>query len=89
MAAFPVISERPVYTLTKLTAAHFFELTAQHVSPEKMQVINFHPGQIWSQAWERAGMEFPRDLFDDGKSIRNLILRILYLSSSLSMFPSF
>jgi hypothetical protein len=67
MLQYPIISDRPVYTLTKLAGTLYFQLTAQHTSPETMQVINYYPGTIYSKAWERAGVDVPREFYDSGK----------------------
>jgi hypothetical protein len=32
-----------------------------------MQVISYHPGTIYSEAWERAGVDIPRELYDSGE----------------------
>ncbi|EED18515.1 short-chain dehydrogenase, putative [Talaromyces stipitatus ATCC 10500] len=64
MTAYPGVGDRPAYPLTKMAGTMFFQLTAQNVSPEKMQVISFHPGYIYSTGWETVGLKIPRELFD-------------------------
>jgi NAD(P)-dependent dehydrogenase (short-subunit alcohol dehydrogenase family) len=67
MTAYPAVRDRPAYSLTKMAGTLFFQLTAQSVAPEKMQVISIHPGTIYSDGWAKAGLPVPRELFESGK----------------------
>jgi hypothetical protein len=42
-----------------------FQVIAQNISPEKLQIINVHPGAIYSAAWKDMGL--PPKLFDHGE----------------------
>uniref|UniRef100_A0A093Y346 General stress protein 39 n=1 Tax=Talaromyces marneffei PM1 TaxID=1077442 RepID=A0A093Y346_TALMA len=64
MAGYPGVGDRPAYVLTKMAGTMFFQLTAQQVTPEKMQVISLHPGSIYSTGWEAVGLKIPRESFD-------------------------
>lgn len=66
MTGHPVIAQRPAYSLTKMAGTLFFQLLAQDVPPEKVQVISFHPGMIYGDGWKAIGLG--PDLFDTGKT---------------------
>lgn len=76
MAAYPGVGDRPTYPLTKMAGTFFFQLTAQNVAPEKMQVVSFHPGSIYSPGWESVGLKIPPELFDSGECLRLCILKM-------------
>lgn len=66
MTGHPGVAARPAYTLSKLTGTLLFQLIAQTVQPEKLQVVSFHPGLIYNDAWQQMGL--PKDdNFDDGE----------------------
>jgi hypothetical protein len=47
----------------------FFQMIAETTPVEKMQVVSYHPGLIWSEIWETMG--FMDDTgFDDSECIR-------------------
>ena len=54
-----------------------FQMVAQDVSVDKMQIVSFHPGLIWQEEWEKMG--FPPEVFDDGEHPR-LVPPLLSLS---------
>ena len=56
---------RPAYNLMKLTSASMFQLIAQDFKVEDAQIINFHPGLIYNDAWK--GMGLPADIFPNSK----------------------
>jgi hypothetical protein len=56
---------RPAYILTKMTATLFFQLVAQSMPVEKLQVVSFHPGLIYNDTWKSMG--FGIEQFDKGK----------------------
>ncbi|CAK7234820.1 hypothetical protein SCUCBS95973_009063 [Sporothrix curviconia] len=59
------LAMRPDYILSKNTSTYAFSLIADGVKPEKMQVISFHPGMIYTDAWPPLG--FTKDMlpFDE------------------------
>jgi NAD(P)-dependent dehydrogenase (short-subunit alcohol dehydrogenase family) len=69
MVQHPMVRGRPAYSLNKASATYAFQLLADKVTPDKIQIISFHPGLIYSGAWEAEGV--PRDAvpFDDGKHL--------------------
>ncbi len=40
---------------------------AQEVEPEKMQVVSFHPGNVYTQGWVDVGVGPDFLPFDDGE----------------------
>ncbi|KAJ4299922.1 hypothetical protein N0V90_005169 [Kalmusia sp. IMI 367209] len=48
---------RPGYGLTKNSAALAFQLIAQDIPPEKMQIINMNPGGVFTQNARNAGYD--------------------------------
>ena len=61
----PGVAVRPAYTFSKLSGTLLWQVIAQNVSPEKVQIISFHPGNIYNQSWEKIGV--PKELFDTGE----------------------
>lgn len=61
----PISASRPGYGLTKNAGTLTAQLIANGVSPDKVQVVSFHPGAIYAGGWKDAGV--PRDIlpFDD------------------------
>lgn len=45
----------PGYGMTKNAGALALQVVAQDVAPERMQVLNFHPGAIFTESAEKAG----------------------------------
>ncbi|KAF2096851.1 putative short-chain dehydrogenase [Rhizodiscina lignyota] len=62
MTGHPGVAIRPAYTLSKMTGTLLFQLIAQNVPREVMQVISFHPGTVYSG--ELKSMGLPREWFD-------------------------
>lgn len=60
------VTARPAYTLSKMSGTLLFQLIAQNNSPEKLQVVSFHPGLSYNEQWGLMG--FSKDQFDNGKS---------------------
>ncbi|TVY74011.1 putative galactose dehydrogenase GalD [Fusarium oxysporum f. sp. cubense] len=56
---------RPAYALTKASGSLFAQLVAKDVSPDKMQVISFHPGMIHTPGWEAFGVTKDMLPFDE------------------------
>jgi NAD(P)-dependent dehydrogenase (short-subunit alcohol dehydrogenase family) len=59
------VAARPAYTLSKLAGTLVFQVVAQNVSPKELQIVSFHPGLIYNDAWKATGL--PQELFDGGK----------------------
>ncbi|CAK7207869.1 hypothetical protein SEUCBS139899_010684 [Sporothrix eucalyptigena] len=59
------MAQRPDYILSKHTSTYAFSLLADGVKPDAMQVISFHPGMIYTDAWPPLG--FTKDMlpFDE------------------------
>jgi NAD(P)-dependent dehydrogenase (short-subunit alcohol dehydrogenase family) len=68
MTAHPGVAQRPAYTLTKMAGTLLFQLVALNVPPEKMQVISFHPGLIYNDAWKSMDLPVPPEHFDSGET---------------------
>lgn len=66
MLEHPWIPSRPSYVLSKMTSTLIFQVIAQNIPPQEVQIINFHPGAIYNAAWEATGL--PRDVFDNGET---------------------
>ncbi|KAF7562285.1 hypothetical protein G7046_g1873 [Stylonectria norvegica] len=56
MFQVPIIAARPAYSLTKAAGTLAAQLIANSVTPDKLQVISFHPGLIYSEPWVKAGV---------------------------------
>ncbi|KAK9343593.1 hypothetical protein V1522DRAFT_218672 [Lipomyces starkeyi] len=63
MTAHSGVALRPAYTLSKMAGTLLFQLIAQNVPPEKMQVLSFHPGLIYNDLWKSMGL--PPEHFDN------------------------
>lgn len=65
----PFLKERPDYSLSKGAGTLALQYVAAGVSPDEMQVISYHPGVIYTEAWSSQGA--PEDMFpfDDSESI--------------------
>ncbi|KAK3949566.1 hypothetical protein QBC32DRAFT_219421 [Pseudoneurospora amorphoporcata] len=62
----PALAAAPEYGFTKATAGLFFGYIAQQADPDKLQVVNFHPGTIYSELWQYGlGVEKSLLPFDD------------------------
>ena len=65
MLGHPGIAARPGYYLSKTAGSVLFQALAENIPSEEIQIVNFHPGAIYSEAWEAMGL--PPDLFDNGE----------------------
>ncbi|KAK9491740.1 hypothetical protein V1508DRAFT_421139 [Lipomyces doorenjongii] len=65
MTTHPGVAVRPAYTLTKMAGTLLFQLIAQNVPPEKMQVISFHPGVVYNDSWKSMGLPVSPEQFDN------------------------
>ncbi len=65
MTGHPGVALRPAYTLTKMAGTLLFQVLAQNTPPEKVQIISFHPGLIYGEAWKAMGLG--PEIFDDGR----------------------
>ncbi|KAK3399498.1 hypothetical protein B0T20DRAFT_452917 [Sordaria brevicollis] len=61
----PALASCPEYGFTKATAGLFFGYIAQQADPEKLQVISFHPGTIYSELCQGLGVDKSVLPFDD------------------------
>lgn len=57
--------DRPVYGLSKMFGTLIFQYIAQNTPADKVQIVSYHPGLIYSGEWEKMGV--PQDLFDNGE----------------------
>jgi NAD(P)-dependent dehydrogenase (short-subunit alcohol dehydrogenase family) len=64
--AHPITLARPSYSFTKNASTMFFQMIAETTPVEKMQVVSYHPGLIWSEIWESIGFKDDTG-FDDSK----------------------
>ncbi|KAK1249578.1 hypothetical protein MKX08_009581 [Trichoderma sp. CBMAI-0020] len=62
MTAHAGVAQRPAYTLSKMAATLLFQVIAQNTPVTELQVISFHPGLIFNDAWKSMGLT--SDLFD-------------------------
>lgn len=60
---------RPSYGLTKNSGTLLVQQIAKDVKPESMQIISFHPGEVFTEAARKQG--FSEDIIEwyDGKTI--------------------
>jgi hypothetical protein len=65
MTGNPGVAARPAYTLSKTTGALLFQVIAQNVSPKTLQIINFHPGCVYTEPWKK--LNVAPGIFDSGK----------------------
>ena len=65
-AYLPLAAERPEYALSKGAGTLAMQYVAQEVSPDRIQVVSFHPGIVYSGAWSSAGVAEDFIPFDDG-----------------------
>jgi NAD(P)-dependent dehydrogenase (short-subunit alcohol dehydrogenase family) len=54
-------TERPGYLMTKNAGTLMMQMIAKDTDPAKMQIIPFHPGNIWTTAFQDLGV--PKDSF--------------------------
>ena len=53
----PGIVARPTYTLTKLTETLLFQLVAESMPIENVQIVSYNPGLIFNDEWASLGMK--------------------------------
>jgi NAD(P)-dependent dehydrogenase (short-subunit alcohol dehydrogenase family) len=63
---FAAGAARPSYTLTKNSGTLLMQLIARDVDPAKMQVISFHPGNIFTAPFAEAGFKEEDFPFEKG-----------------------
>ncbi|KAK3334507.1 hypothetical protein B0H65DRAFT_75163 [Neurospora tetraspora] len=61
----PALAACSEYGFTKATAGLFFRYIAQQSDTERLQVVSFHPGTIYSEMWQGLGVEKNILPFDD------------------------
>lgn len=70
--------------MTKNAGSVVAQVLATEIPPEKMQIVSFHPGLIWSKGWEPTGYTRESLPFADGEffkayvKIRAFILLIAF-----------
>ena len=60
-------ADRPEYGLTKASGALAMQYVAEEMSPDKMQVLSYHPGILYTDAMEATGMARDAMPFQDGE----------------------
>jgi len=63
-----IVAARPAYSLTKASGTLAIQILADTITPDKMQIINFHPGMIYGLGWAESGVTEDMLPFDDGRS---------------------
>ena len=82
MTAHPGVAVRPAYTLSKMAGTLLFQVIAQNVPPEEVQIVNFHPGLIINDMWKAMDLGPLTENFDSGEifSLSNMhCIRLLCL----------
>lgn len=64
---FAVTPNNPNYNLTKNSGSLLLQQIAKDISPEKLQIISFHPGTIFTDAARKAGYNQASLAWNDGK----------------------
>jgi NAD(P)-dependent dehydrogenase (short-subunit alcohol dehydrogenase family) len=86
---FVVTGGNPNYTLSKNAGTLLLQQIAKDISPEKMQIISFHPGTIFTDAARDAGYNENSLAWNNGKSTVNVVLwRTLTPFHAVRMFLS-
>lgn len=67
-----IVAQRPAYSLSKMTTTLLLQLIAQNVSADKLQVISFHPGMVFTDIWRDTGLDPEKmgldiNTFDNGE----------------------
>lgn len=57
----------PAYTLSKNAGTLLNQVIAEHADPEKLQIVNLHPGLVQSADFVRFGVTSDMLPFDDGE----------------------
>ncbi|KAI0154413.1 hypothetical protein GGR57DRAFT_114259 [Xylariaceae sp. FL1272] len=65
MTNHPGMSILPAYCMSKMFGTLFFQNTALGIPAEKMQIVSFHPGSIWTKEWESINDALKPEDFDD------------------------
>ncbi|KAK0658081.1 hypothetical protein B0T16DRAFT_315651 [Cercophora newfieldiana] len=61
----PMAADRPEYGLTKASGTLAIQYVAQEVPADKMQVVSFHPGMVFTEPWVVLGATPDLFTFDD------------------------
>jgi len=54
--------------MSKVFGNVLFQHIALSTPADKMQILSFHPGSIWTEAWEKMGPGLKPEDFDDKKT---------------------
>ncbi|ROW15080.1 hypothetical protein VPNG_03417 [Cytospora leucostoma] len=60
-----IASKCPAYGLTKNAGTLTIQQIALHTDPEKLQIVSFHPGVVYTDGWRKAGVPEAALPFDD------------------------
>ncbi|KAH6653790.1 putative short-chain dehydrogenase [Truncatella angustata] len=61
----PIIHARPAYSLTKASGTLAYQLLANSVAPDRLQIVSFHPGLIFGAGLEAVGLTKDMLPFDE------------------------
>lgn len=61
-----IAAAMPAYSLTKASGQFLLQRIAQGVDPKKMQIVNFHPGMIFSETSKNSGLDENSLSWDNG-----------------------
>jgi hypothetical protein len=60
------IAMQPLYSLTKVSGTLAFQILANVITPDKMQIVSFHPEMIYGLPYVKKGISEDALPFDDG-----------------------
>jgi NAD(P)-dependent dehydrogenase (short-subunit alcohol dehydrogenase family) len=75
----PASDSMPSYGLTKNAGTMLLQQIAKDVTPDKLQIINFHPGLIHSDIWQVMGVDKSDLPFDDREYLNIYIYIYIWL----------
>ncbi|KAK1752793.1 NAD(P)-binding protein [Echria macrotheca] len=61
----PIVAERPEYSMTKLAGTMVMQYVALDADPDEVQILSYHPGSTYSEAWSSIGVPEEFMPFDD------------------------
>jgi NAD(P)-dependent dehydrogenase (short-subunit alcohol dehydrogenase family) len=62
-----MVIPRAAYSLSKAGGTLFVQLLANQIPIEELQIITFHPGQIYGDGWAASGITKDMLPFDEGE----------------------
>ena len=60
------IAMQPSYGLTKASGTLAVQILVNTITPDKMQIVSFHPGMIYGLPYVKEGIPEDAQPFDDG-----------------------